>query len=136
MIWRIGKTVFNLEIRIDLDPVTISNTKELSQWGDSLTLAKRVLEGEKHVTDKGYLLIGYAEPGQMLPYCKATLHLNPNLEALTYLELVMTNKEPYQVTSPLVQLQLADQVQLVKAEGSRLYLPLVREKLRLKSILK
>lgn len=146
MIWRAGELLYNLEIQINLDPITVSKPAELSQWGDHFIFAKKIFEGKKHVTKRGYLLNGhefYNSNGHLM-YCHATLNLNENIDGLSVLRSVMERKQPYSKTSPLVKLryrpettlQWMPEIEFVKAEGPHLYLPLVRENLDLKRLIK
>jgi|SRR3989344_2312912 len=139
MIWRKGEPIYNLEVQIAFDPITIQDQKQLLSYGDALFLAQELFCGQKHVTERGYILNGYKNHERWegnntpLTYHQATLHFNSNYEALLSLKLVMKGRKQYSQEISLVKLQCPqDEVQFVKAEGSHLYLPLVREKLNLK----
>ncbi len=135
-----GDPLYNLEVKITLDPITFDRPVDLARNGDLLIFTQTLFEGEKCITSKGYILSG-SQPFDLnnrpLIYKQAILNFNANYEALSFLGGVLKKKVRYATVSPLVKLQYAsNEVQFVKAEGSHLYLPLVREALDLKRLIK
>ena len=136
MIWRKGNPLYNLEVRVTLDPLTIENQGQLLNYANTFSFAQKLFEGKKHVTEGGYILSGYEsheEDGTFLPVHRATVNFNLNYKALSILKEVIDKKSPnFQATS-LFRLQCAlDELQVVLPEGlhlySHLYLPMVRAK--------
>lgn len=136
-----GKPLYNLRIDLILDAVSFEGKSMGSSFyeGDKLinlakicSFAKKRLSGPRHVTERGYLFKDF-EDFDNISFYEATLNINENLRGLYGLNDLIENKNNLWQSS-YVNLLYNNQDHLVKAEGSELYLPLIRENILSKDL--
>ena len=89
-----GKPIFNLEIQLQLENRVfkedfVSSIDQIEMWGLACHYAKQLLQGQKHVTDKNYLL---NEPVKDLETKKAVLNIDECISGLIILHRALTEK--------------------------------------------